>query len=312
MVAAHRDRMVAWIGFTLLILALVALDLVVSGRRHEPMKPSTAVRWSLLWIGLSLVFGLGVWRLRGGNAAVEFYTGWLLEKALSVDNLFLFLLIFARYRVPAAEQHRVLTWGVLGAIVLRAIMIFAGIELIQTWHAVIYVFAGFLVWTGVRTLLVRHDEERGEGRGLRLLRRIVPLSSGYDGGRFFTRENGRLVGTMLLFVLLVIELSDVLFATDSLPAIFAITDDPFIIFSSNILAVLGLRALFFAIGHLLRRLRYLRQGLGVLLVLIGAKMAIGSLVHIPALASLAVTVLVLAVTVVASLAGQIREPRAAS
>src|SRR5262249_9830844 len=201
---------------------------------------------------------LGVWWLRGGEAAVQFYTGWLLEKSLSVDNLFLFLLIFARYRVPVAEQHRVLTWGVLGAIVLRTVLILAGIELIRAWHAVMYIFAAFLVWTGVRTLTVHDAGEAGEGRFVRLVRRVVPLVPRSEGGRFFTRENGRRVGTLLLLVLIVVELSDVVFATDSLPAIFAITDDPFIIFTSNILAILGLRALFFAVGDLLRRLRYLR------------------------------------------------------
>jgi tellurite resistance protein TerC len=308
--------MLAWIGFAALIVSLVALDLGLTHRRHErhqPMRPATALWWSLFWIGLSLAVGLGVWRFKGGDAAVEFYTGWLLEKALSVDNLFLFLLIFQRYRVPAAEQHRVLTWGVLGAIVLRAVMIFAGIRLIASWHAVIYVFAAFLVWTGLRTLFSSHEADKGEGALLKLVRRVLPIVPRYDDGRFFTRENGRLVGTMLLFVLVVIELSDVLFATDSLPAIFAITDDPFIIFSSNILAVLGLRALFFAIGHLLKRLYYLRFGLGVLLVVIGGKMALGSFVHIPAVASLGATVIVLGVTVVASLLHrQIRAPHEAT
>jgi tellurite resistance protein TerC len=176
---------------------------------------------------------------------------------------------------------------------------------------VIYGFAAFLVWTGVRTLTVHTDEHAGEGRVIKLVRRIVPFSAGYDGGRFFTREGGRRVGTMLLLVLIVVELSDVVFATDSLPAIFAITDDPFIIFSSNILAILGLRALFFAVGDLLGRLRYLRYGLGVLLIVIGIKMALGSHVAIPPLASLAATLLVLGITVIASLIGSgIREPRA--
>jgi tellurite resistance protein TerC len=293
-----------WVGFSVLVIGLIALDLVVSRNRHEAMPIKTALAWSAFWIGISLAFGAGVWWVRGSEQGIQFFTGYLLEKSLSVDNLFVFLIIFQQFRVPAGEQHRVLTWGILGALVLRGLMIFAGVELIQHYHWVLYVFGGFLVYTGARTLF--HKREEGpqsleKGRMVRFLERVLPFVPRYEGGRFLTHENGKRTGTLLLLVLVVIEATDLIFAVDSIPAILAITDDPFIVFSSNVLAILGLRALFFAVAALLERLRYLQLGLGFILILIGAKMLVADLVSIPALISFAVTMGVLAVTVIASL-----------
>jgi tellurite resistance protein TerC len=268
------------------------------------MPVSRALAWSAFWVGLSVAFGFGVWAWRGGTPAAEFFTGYLLEKSLSVDNLFVFMIIFRHFQVPEGLQHRVLRWGIIGAVVLRALMIFIGIELINLSHAVLYVFGGFLIVTGLRTLWHRDEEKEeafAEKAALRLARRVLPLVPRFDGERFFTRENGKRVGTVLLLTLFTIEISDVIFAVDSIPAIFAVTTDPFIVFSSNILAILGLRALYFALAGMLKRLRYLHFGLGAILILIGVKMCLSDLVHLPAVVSLAITVIILAVTVAASL-----------
>ena len=297
---------VLWVGFTAFILALVGFDLWMSGRRDAPLSIAQAIRWSLFWIALSVAFGVGVYVFADGELAAQFFTAYLLEKTLSVDNLFVFLLIFRRFRVPAEVQHRVLTWGILGALLLRAVMILAGIQLLALWHPMIYLFGGFLVVTGVKTLVQKADPDGDAkdagGRWVRLMERYLPFVRRYDGERFFTVEDGKRVGTLLLLVLFVIEGTDVAFALDSIPAVLAVSSDPFIVFSSNILAILGLRALFFTVASLLEKLRYLHLGLGVILVVIGAKMCLADVIHIPALLSFAVTAGILLVTVLASLA----------
>jgi tellurite resistance protein TerC len=293
-----------WVAFASLLVGLIALDLGLSRKRSERMPVKVALAWSALWVAVSVAFGFAVWALRGGDAAVQFFTGYLLEKSLSVDNLFVFLIIFTQFKVPDGEQHRVLTWGIFGALVMRAAMIFLGVELIERYHFVLYLFGAFLLYTGVRTLFQHRDVERppvSERRLVQLLQRALPVVARYEGSRFFSREGGKRVVTLLFLVLVVVEVSDLLFAVDSIPAILAITDDPFIVFSSNALAMLGLRALFFAVAALLERLRYLHYGLGAILILIGAKMLAADLVTVPALVSFAVTVGLLAVTVVASL-----------
>jgi TerC family integral membrane protein len=291
-----------WVGFVACVVALVALDLRLSRRSHEAPSPGRAAAWSLGWIGLSIAFGLGVWLVRGAGDGEDFFTGYLLEKSLSVDNLLVFLLIFQRLEVPEGERHRVLSWGILGALVLRALLIFAGIGALHAWHPVVYVFGAVLLFTAFRTVRAG-DRERDDGRDrlLALVRRVLPLAPRYEGGKFFTREGGRRVGTMLLLVLVVIELSDVLFAIDSVPAVLSVTDDAFIVFSSNVLAILGLRALFFVIVQAIERLRYLRYGLAAILALVAAKMLLSGVLKVPPLVALATTLGVLAVTVVASL-----------
>jgi tellurite resistance protein TerC len=299
-----------WTGFILLIVGLIAVDLLVSRNHPEGMGVKQAIRWSIFWIVLSVVFGFGVWWASGPDLAAQYFTGYLLEKTLSVDNLFVFLLIFRAFQVPKALQHRVLTWGIMGALVLRAIMILAGIELLHAWHPIIYVFGGFLILTGAKTLFGKDEDERdiAEGRVVRLAERLVPFVPRYEGRHFFTRIDGRRVGTMLFLVLVVVEATDVVFAVDSIPAILAITDDPFIVFSSNILAILGLRALFFTIASLLTRLRFLRHGLGIILILIGVKMCLSDVIRIPPLLSFGVTVAILGITVAVSLIWTLKHP----
>ena len=295
-----------WAGFVVLLVAMIAVDLGASHRRHTSMGMGRALVWSAIWVAISVAFGFFVWMTRGGAAAAQFFTGYVLEKSLSIDNLFVFLLVFAQFRVPSGEQHRVLTWGILGAVLLRGAMILGGIRLLHAFHPLAYVLGALLLWTGIRTFLQRPERldqpALPERRLVRFLRRVIRVVPRYEGGRFFTHEGGRRVGTMLLFVLVVVECLDALFAIDSIPAIFAVTDDPFLVFSSNILAVLGLRALFFVVADLLRRLRYLHYGLGLILALMGAKLGLADIVRIDPIWSLAGTLVVLGITIAASLA----------
>jgi tellurite resistance protein TerC len=301
-----------WVGFIVLVLALIAVDLWLTGRRHDAMGLKSAIRWSVFWVLLSVAFGIGVWWFADSELAAQFFTAYLLEKMLSVDNLFVFMIVFTRFRVPDELRHKVLTWGILGALIMRAIMILAGIRLLEMWKPIIYVFGGFLIFTGVRTFFKKAetpDEDVEKTRLVRALERVLPFEHRYDGDRFFTHSNGRRVGTLLLLVLLVIEGTDVVFAVDSIPAVLAVSSDPFIVFSSNILAILGLRALFLTLASLLDKLVYLHYGLGIILVVIGVKMCVSEVVHIPALISFAVTAGILAITVVASvLHGKQRKP----
>jgi tellurite resistance protein TerC len=265
------------------VAGLVVLDLFHNRGRRE-LSVASALRWSALWIGVSLAFGGLVWWARGGDAAAQYVTAWTLEKALSVDNLFVFMLIFAHFRVSPKDQHHALMWGIAGAIVMRAAMIFAGIELMRAWHPVVYVLGGVLALTGVRTLTTREDKRDIESRPtVRLLRRLLPHAP------------------QLLLVVMIIEVTDLLFAIDSIPAVLAVTSDPLIVLTSNILAILGLRALFVALARLLERIRYLRVGLAVILILIGAKMCLSDVIDVPPIASLAVTLTGLAVAIIASL-----------
>jgi tellurite resistance protein TerC len=291
-----------WSGFIALIVALIAIDLGAHRNQHTAMPTRSALIWSAVWIGVALAFGVFVWAHRGADDAIAYYTGYLIEKSLSVDNLFVFLLVFRQFGVPAGEQHRVLTWGIFGALIFRAALIVAGIDLIHRFHFVMYIFGAFLLYTGIRTMLPSKAKPPvAEQWIVKLFRRLVPIEPTFDGGRFFTRRNGRRAGTLLLLVLFVIEVSDIFFAVDSIPAIFAISDDPFIVFSSNILALLGLRALYFAVSDLLERLRFLHYGLGAILIVVGLKMGLADVIKISPLISLVVTVGILAVTIGASL-----------
>jgi tellurite resistance protein TerC len=294
-----------WGGLFVLVIGAVALDLGVHRHQKRPLTLRAAVGWSLLWIALSLGFGAIVWWRRGAEAGTQFYTAWLLEKSLSFDNLMVFLLVFQRFRVPEGERHRVLTWGILGALVLRGCMIVGGVRLLHFWHPVIYLFAAFLAYSGVRTLVSDGEQSADlpNKRWVRALRRVLPISPRYEGSRFFVGgADGGHCGTMLLFALIVIELSDLMFAVDSIPAVLGVTNDLQIVFSSNVLAVLGLRALYSVVERLVSKLRFLRFGIGAILILVGAKMALDRVVHIPPLIALCVTVAILAATAAASLA----------
>jgi tellurite resistance protein TerC len=303
-----------WIGFTAFILAMLALDLGVFHRKAHAVKIREALIWSLIWVSLALLFNAGIYFWFGSERALEFFTGYLIEKALSVDNLFVFLVLFSYFAVPAPLQHRVLFWGIVGALVMRAGFIFAGSALIQKFHWVIYIFGAFLVFTGIKLLAARESEIHPERNlVLRLFRRIVPSVSDYHGSRFSIKVAGRRVATPLLAVLVVIEATDIVFAVDSIPAIFAITTDPFIVFTSNIFAILGLRALYFLLAGMIGRFRYLKVGLGSVLAFVGAKMLLVDVIHVPIALSLGIVGSLLGCSIVISMLfpGNDLEPRTA-
>jgi tellurite resistance protein TerC len=291
-----------WIGFTVFILAMLALDLGVFHRKAHTVRIREALVWSVIWIGLALVFNAGVYFWFGSGHALEFFTGYLIEKALSVDNLFVFLVLFSYFSVPPPLQHRVLFWGIVGALVMRAGFIMAGAALIQRFHWVIYIFGAFLIFTGIKILASRGGEIHPERNlVLRLFRRIVRSVPEYHGAKFMVKAAGRWYATPLLTVLVIIEATDIVFAVDSIPAIFAITADPFIVFTSNIFAILGLRALYFLLAGMIGRFRYLKVGLGLVLAFVGVKMLLAGIVQVPIALSLSVVSALLGLSVAASL-----------
>jgi len=292
-----------WIGFTVFVLAMLALDLGVFHRNAHAIKMREALAWSVVWIGLAFLFNAGVYFWFGPERALEFLTGYLIEKALSVDNLFVFLVLFSYFAVPPRLQHRVLFWGIVGALIMRAGFIIAGAALLRQFHWVIYVFGAFLVFTGIKLLAARESDKMHPERNivLRLFRRIVPCVPDYRGTRFSVREAGRRYATPLLMVLVVIEATDIVFAVDSIPAIFAVTSDPFIVFTSNIFAILGLRALYFMLAGMIGKFRFLKVGLGLVLAFVGAKMLVIDLIRVPIAVSLGVVAALLSLSVLASL-----------
>ncbi|MGB8653618.1 MAG: TerC family protein [Candidatus Acidiferrales bacterium] len=291
-----------WLLFILLLAALLALDLGVFHRKSHRIGMKEALAESAAWIGVSLVFGAYVYWWRGPQAGTEFLTGYLVEKSLSVDNIFVFLLIFEAFAVPAKSQHRVLYYGVVGALVMRAVLVVAGVELLAAFHAVMYVFGALLVVTAVRMLLpARRASPPEKNWMVRLARRVLPVADKFDGDHFWVKEGGRWLGTPLLLALVSVEVMDIVFAIDSVPAVLAITKDAFIVYSSNAFAILGLRALYFALAGLLPRLRFLHQGLAAILLFVGAKMILSERVDLPDFVSLGVVAGILAVTTAASL-----------
>jgi len=298
-----------WGGFLLFVLLMVALDLGVFHKQAHQVSLREAAGWSLVWVSLAGVFNLGVWWWFGPERALEFTAGYVIEKALSVDNIFVFVVIFGALRIPAALQHRVLIWGIIGALVLRALFIGLGTALISRFHWAIYVFGGILLITGIKLLFAGSEEPHPEKNPLvRLFRRIVPSTPMLHGQNFFVRENGRLVSTPLLMALVTIEATDVVFAVDSIPAIFAVTLDPFIVFTSNIFAILGLRALYFLLAGIIDRFHYLKYGLAFVLLFVGAKMVASDWVKVPILVSLTVIAVLLSGSIVASLLRPRAEP----
>ena len=299
------DQLWLWIGFNAFVLAMLAVDLLVFHKEAHEVRAREAAAWSLVWVVLALVFGGGVYRFMGRDAGLEYFTGYLIEKALSVDNIFVFVLIFSSFRVPARYQHRVLFWGILGALLMRGAMIAAGAYLIQQFHWIIYVFGAFLVFTGIRTAMhVEHDFDSESSLPLRLIRRLMPVTNAYHGQRFFVREHGhrrsRLMATPLFAVLALVETTDLIFAVDSIPAIFAVTQEPFIVYSSNVFAILGLRALYFLLADVIHRFHYLKAGLSTVLVFVGLKMLAIDVYKVPVGISLGVIALVLGVSIAAS------------
>ncbi len=303
-----------WLGFTALVGALLILDLGVLNRRSHVLSFKEAMSWSLGLIAFALLFGLFILWREGTQPALEYYTGYLIELSLSVDNLFVFILIFSYFGVPAQAQPKVLKWGILGAIVMRFIMIALGALLLDRFDWIIYVFGGILLLTGVR-MLTQKDEmiEPEKNPVVRLARRFLPFTRSYDGVHFFTRHgSGKLLATPLLLVLLVVEWSDLVFAIDSIPAIFAVTRDPFLVYSSNVFAILGLRALFFVLAGMMDKFVYLKPGVALILIFVGVKMTLSYWLHIPILLSLAVILVTLATAVALSLRRSAREARQAA
>ena len=314
------DTVWLWVGFNLFVLAMLALDLGVFHRHAHVVSVKEAGIWSVVWISLALVFNSLIYlfwdRISPGSsytnseAGLAFLTGYLIEKSLSVDNIFVFVLIFSYFAVPSQYQHRVLFWGIIGALVMRGVLIFAGAALLKEFHWIIWIFGAFLIFTGIRMATQKDEAIHPEDNPLvKLLRRFVPVTDGYEGDRFFVRRAGRLIATPLFMVLLMIESSDLIFAVDSIPAIFAVTQDPFLVYTSNVFAILGLRSLYFVLAGVVEKFHYLKIGLAVILSFVGVKMLLpdlsqgllGTRYAIPTEVSLLIILLVLGVAVAASL-----------
>lgn len=292
-----------WLGFSVFIVTMLSLDLGLFNRNAHTIRYKEAWIWSGVWVTLALIFAGLVFHYQGHVRGLEFLTGYLIELSLSVDNLFVFLLIFSYFKVPSKFQHRVLFWGVMGALVMRLTMIFVGAALINRFHWIIYIFGAFLVYTGIK--MFRHDEidiQPEQNIAVRAITRFLPISRQYDGEKFFTKLDGKRTGTLLLLVLMVVEVTDLVFAVDSIPAIFAITTNTFIVYTSNVFAILGLRSMYFLLAGVVEKFRYLRTGLAIVLTFIGIKMLVVALgFHIPIWVSLGFVALVLLGSVVASL-----------
>ena len=291
-----------WVAFNAFVLAMLALDLGVFHRRAHVIRPREAAAWTGVWVTLALAFAAGLsWRADAATA-LTFLTGYVIEQSLSVDNIFVIVMIFAYFEIPAKYQHRVLFWGIIGALVMRGAFIAAGAALLQRFHWIIYVFGGLLILTGVR-MAVRPEEDFDGERSpvMRLARRVLPLTDRYDGQKFFTTQGARRVATPLFLVLLLVEVTDLIFAVDSIPAIFAVTRDPFLVYTSNVFAILGLRSLYFLLAGVVHQFHYLRYGLAVILVFVGTKMVAADAITIPIVVSLLIILGVLAISIIASL-----------
>jgi tellurite resistance protein TerC len=300
-----------WVGFIFFVLAMLALDLGVFHRKTHAISIQEATIWSVVWIGLAMLFNLGLYfywdnisfesTYSNSEAALAFFTGYLIEKSLSVDNIFVFVLLFTFFDVPAAHQHRVLFWGILGALIMRGALILVGAALLKEFHWIIYVFGAFLIYTGFR--MATHQNEGlnpDQNVIIKFLRRILPVTDEYEGDKFFVRRAGKLMATPLLVVLLVVESTDLVFAVDSIPAIFAVTQDAFIVFTSNVFAILGLRSLYFLLAGVVDKFHYLKLGLAVVLVFVGIKMVIVDWHKIPVGVSLGVIAAILTTSIIAS------------
>ena len=302
------ERLVLWIAFNVFVLGMLAIDLGIFHRKAHTVSIKEASIWSAVWILLALVFNLGIYFVWGQDKALEFLTGYVIEKSLSVDNLFVFLMIFQYFATPAIYQHRILFWGIVGALFMRAIFIATGAALLENFHWMIYVFGAFLIITGIKMLLQGDEKlEPNKNPVVRLFQRWIPIVNEYQGQHFFVRKAGQIHATLLMLVLVVVETTDVIFAVDSIPAIFAITRDPFIVYTSNVFAILGLRALYFMLAGVMEMFVYLKVGLSFVLCFVGAKMLIVDIYKIPIGVSLGVVGGILILSVVASLLGQWKE-----
>ncbi len=296
------NQILLWVIFNIFVLGMLALDLGIFHRKAHVIKIKEALVWSAVWITLALIFNLRIYFWRGPETALEFLTGYLIEKSLSVDNIFVFLLIFSYFGVPSLYQHKVLFWGILGALIMRAVFIATGITLIEKFHWTIYLFGAFLILIGVKMALQKERKIRPERNPvLRLFRRWVPITEDDAEGRFFVKRVGRYFATPLFIVLVVVETTDVIFAVDSIPAILAITLDPFIVYTSNVFAILGLRALYFALAGIMGLFHHLHYGLSAVLVFVGFKMLLADLYKIPVSVALSVVAGILLISVMTSI-----------
>lgn len=296
------NQVLIWVGFNIFVLIMLAVDLGIFHRKAHTVKVKEALIWSAVWITLALSFNLVIYFWQGKDKALEFLTGYIIEKSLSIDNLFVFLLIFSYFNVPSLYQHKVLFWGILGALIMRAVFIATGIALIQKFHWVIYIFGAFLILTGIKMALQKGKEIYPERNPvLKLLRKVIPITKHYEESKFFVVKDGKYLVTPLFVVLVIVETTDLIFAVDSIPAILAITTDPFIVYTSNVFAILGLRALYFALSGIMQLFCYLHYGLSVVLVFVGVKMLITDIYEIPTIISLGIVAITLLASVVISL-----------
>lgn len=291
-----------WAAFVTFVLAVLAIDLGVFHRDAHSVTRKEALAWSGVWVGLAFAFNAGVYVFMGADAGLEWTTGYLVEESLSIDNIFVFILIFAAFAVPDEYRHRVLFWGIIGALVTRGLLIASAGFVLDTLHWAIYIFGAFLIFTGLRFLREQdHEPDLQRHPAIRLARRVLRVTHEYHGQRFFVREGGLLYATPLLLVLLLVETTDIIFAVDSIPAIYAITDNAFIVFTSNVFAILGLRSMYFVLAGYLGGLKYLKPALAAILIFVGSKMLLADVYHMPPLVSLAVIVGILSIAIAASL-----------
>ena len=301
-----------WIAFHVGVFIALAVDLISFKRRDRELSMRAAVLRSMVWVVLSLAFNYLVWKSKGDEAGLDFLTGYIIEYSLSVDNIFVFVLIFSYFRVPPQSQHRVLVWGIIGALVMRGVMIWLGVTLVERFHFVLYIFGAFLVLTGVRMLFDRDAKLDFENNFfMRWCRKMLPLTPQFHGNHFTARVDGRLMFTPLLLVLILVDVMDLVFAVDSIPAVFAITTDQFIVYTSNICAILGLRSLYFLLARMMDRFIYLKTGLALILGFVGTKMILAERLPIPNWISLVIIVVILAVTITVSMLATRRQIRIA-
>ena len=303
-----------WIGFNVFVLLMLALDLGVFHRKAHVVTFRESLAWTVVWVVLAMLFNLGVWHFGGSEKGVEFLTSYVIEKSLSVDNVFVFALLFSYFSVPPKYQHKVLSWGIIGALIMRAVMIGVGAALIEKFVWIIYIFGAFLILTGIK-MIVKHEQEIHPERNpvVRWFKKLMPVTKDYREDRFFVRENGLRHATPLFVVLLLVEFSDLIFAVDSIPAIFAVTKDPFIVYTSNVFAILGLRALYFVLAGVMGRFCHLKTGLALVLCFVGLKMLAADVYEVPIGASLGIVATLLLGSVIASLltpreAGEVPDP----
>jgi tellurite resistance protein TerC len=299
-----------WIIFNVFVLLMLALDLGVFNRKAHLISIKEALIWTGVWIILAMCFNVLVYYWQGEAKALEFFTGYVIEKSLSVDNVFVFVLIFSYFKIPAIHQHRILFWGVLGALIMRAIFIFAGVAILEKFHWTIYIFGTILIYSGYKMFIQKNKTIEPEKNPLiKFFRRIIPFTNELHGGNFFVKQNGKRFATSLFLVLIIVEITDLIFAVDSIPAILAITQDEFIVYTSNVFAILGLRSLYFALAGMIDKFRYLSKGLALILIFVGLKMLIVDFYKIPIMIALLVIVVILLISTIASLVFRVENDR---